>query len=887
MIKNEIQPLKMQKRIYSILLLICLVGIRALAQEGVTAQDTIYNPTIQYTMNPKTYEIAGISVSGVQNYEDYVLIGFSGLNVGQKITIPGPDITNAVNRFWKQGLFSDVAISVSKMVGNKVWLNIDLKQRPRISQINYSGLKKSEKDDLDIQLGLSKGNQITPNMVDRAKKLIQRYFDEKGFQNADIQILQKDDLSHENEVIVDIIVDKKEKIKVNEIFIEGNEVLSDNKIKKAMKKTNEKGKILNLFRSKKFIQSEYENDKELVLQKYNELGYRDARIVEDSVWRNDDKTVNVYLKIEEGNQYHIRDIKFVGNTVFSSDQLQKILQMNPGDVYNQTKLDERINSPNEDGIGTIYMDRGYLFFNLEPIETNVKNDSVDLEMRIYEGQPARINRVRIEGNDRLYEHVVRRELRTKPGDLFSKTDLIRSTRELAQTGHFDPETINPQPIPNQENGTVDILYGLTSKANDQIEFSAGWGQTGIIGKLSLRFTNFSIKNLFNPSTYKGIIPQGEGQTFTVSAQTNARYYQAYSLSFFDPWFGGKRPNSFSVSAYYSRQTAMSSTYYNNNLYNPYDYYNGYYGNSAYGSSYSNSYEYALDPDKSIQMLGATVGFGKRLNWPDDWFQFTASASYQLYILRNWTYFYIPGSSAINNGHSNDFNIELTLSRNSIDNPIYTRSGSTFTVSATLTPPYSLFTNTSDYKNTDVYSREKIRWLEYYKLKIGAKTFTPLTQNNKNTLVLMTRADIGVLGYYNKYRRSPFNSYMMGGDGMSGYGSTYITESIPLRGYENGSITDYYDVANAYARFVAELRMPVMLQPSSTIYALAFVEAGNAWSELKYINPFSLKRSAGVGVRIYLPMIGMMGIDWAYGFDPVWGSRTNSGSNFHFILGQEF
>ena len=871
----------MQKRIYSILLILCLVGIRAFAQSE-TAQDTIYNPSIQYTTNPKTYDIAGITVSGVQNYEDYVLIGFSGLNVGQKITIPGPDITNAVNRFWKQGLFSDVSISVSKIVGSQVWLNIDLKQRPRISQINYNGIKKSEKEDLEIQLGLSKGNQITPNMIDRAKKLIKRYFDEKGFQNADIQILQKDDLSHENEVIVDIVIDKKDKIKVNEIIIEGNEVLTDNKIKSAMKKTNEKGKILNLFRTKKFIQNEYENDKELVLKKYNELGYRDARIVADSVWKNDEKTVNVYMKIDEGNKYYIRDIKFIGNTVFTSAQLANILQMNPGDVYNQTKLDDRINTPNEDGIQTLYMDRGYLFFHLIPVETNVQNDSVDLELRIVEGEPARINKVRIEGNDRLYEHVVRRELRTKPGNLFSKTDLIRSQRELAQTGHFDPESMVLQPIPNEESGTVDILYGLTSKANDQIEFSAGWGQTGIIGKLSLRFTNFSVKNLFNPSSYKGIIPQGEGQTFTISAQTNARYYQAYSLSFFDPWFGGKRPNSFSVSAYYSRQTSISSTYYNNNIYNPYDYYNSYYGNSAYNNNYNNSaYEMALDPDKSIQMLGTTIGFGKRLNWPDDWFQFSASVSYQLYILKDWVQ-YFP----ISNGTSNDVNLEVTLSRNSIDNPIYTRSGSTFTVSATVTPPYSLFVNTAKYKETDIYDKSKIRWLEYYKLKMGAKTFTPLTQN-KNTLVLMTRADIGLVGYYNKYRQSPFNSYMMGGDGMSGY-SSYITESIPLRGYENGSLTDgYSDYAKAYARFVAELRMPVMLQPSSTIYALAFVEAGNAWSELKYVNPFALKRSAGLGVRIYLPMIGMMGIDWAYGFDPVWGSRQNSGSNFHFILGQEF
>ncbi|MEG1616755.1 MAG: outer membrane protein assembly factor BamA [Bacteroidales bacterium] len=871
----------MHKKLYPLLGLTLLSCPLSFAQEQM-AQDTIYNPSILYSASPKKYEIAGISVSGVKNYEDYVLIGFSGLSVGQQIVIPGDDITTAVRRFWKQGLFSDVSISVDKSVGNKVWLNIDLKQRPRISQINFQGVKKSEREDLEMQLGLVKGNQITPNMVDRAKKLIQRYFDEKGFKNATVQILQKDDLANENQMIVDILIDKKEKVKVNQIIIEGNEVMSDNKLQRVMKKTNEKGKLVNLFRAKKFVPEEFENDKQLIIDKYNELGYRDARIVKDSVWANDSKTVNVLLEIEEGKKYYVRDMKFVGNTIYASKFLQDVLQMQPGDVYNQKKIQDRIHT-DEDGIGTLYMDQGYLFFNMDPVEVNVQNDSIDLEFRVYEGQPAKINRIRIEGNDRLYEHVVRRELYTKPGELFSKSALIRSARELAQTGHFNPETINPQPLPDPENGTVDILYALESKANDQIEFSAGWGQTGIIGKLSLKFTNFSMKNLLNPSSYKGIIPQGEGQTFTISAQTNARYYQSYSMSFFDPWFGGKRPNSLSVSAYYSKQTDISSNYYSNSMYNNYNY-NSYYGNNyGYNNGYNNnSYEMAIDPDKSIQMIGATLGFGKRLNWPDDYFQFSAALSYQCYILKQWRYF------PVENGTSNSVNLELNVTRNSIDNPIYTRRGSMFSLSGTVTPPYSLFKNTDHYKETDVYSEEKLKWLEYYKIKFAAKTFTPLTTNN-NTLVLMTRADMGFLGYYNKYKRSPFESYYMGGDGMSGYSSSYITETIPLRGYENGAITDGYGntVATTYARFVAELRYPLMLQPSSTIYGLAFVEAGNAWTEMKNFNPFSLKRSAGLGVRIFLPMIGMMGIDWAYGFDPVFGSRTNSGSNFHFVIGQEF
>ncbi|MDO5572179.1 MAG: outer membrane protein assembly factor BamA [Bacteroidales bacterium] len=867
----------MQKRLYLLFSLI-LITCSSLFAQADAQQDTIFNPSILYSTTPKKYEIAGISVTGVKNYEDYVLIGFSGLSVGQVIEIPGDDITNAIKRFWKQGLFSDVSISVAKIYKNQVWLDIKLQQRPRISQINYHGVKKSEREDLDIQLGLVKGNQITPNMVDRAKKLIKKYYDEKGFKNADVQFDQKDDLSNENQVIVDIVIDKKDKVKINEIVIEGNKVLSDFKLKRVMKKTNEKGKLVNLFRTKKYVKEEFENDKNLIIEKYNELGYRDATIVSDSIWENDEKTVNIKLVIDEGQKYYIRDIKFVGNKVYPSDYLLNVLQMKPGDVYNQKLLGKRLND-DEDGIGTLYMDQGYLFFNITPIEVNMQSDSIDLELRVMEGEPARINKVRIEGNDRLYEHVVRRELRTKPGELFSKTDLMRSARELAQTGHFNPENMDVKPLPDPENGTVDLLYALESKANDQIEFSAGWGQTGVIGKLSLKFTNFSVKNFLNPSTYKGIIPQGEGQTLTISGQTNARYYQSYSVSFYDPWFGGKRPNSFSVSAYYSRQTAMSSNYYsNNNYYDPYSYYNGY----GYGNS-SSSYEYSLDPEKYIQMLGASIGFGKRLNWPDDYFQFSAALSYQCYILKQWEYF------VVTDGTSNNVNLELNVTRNSIDNPIYTRRGSTFSLSGTVTPPYSLFKNTDHYKDTELYTKEKLKWLEYYKIKFGSKTFTPLTSNN-NTLVLMTRADMGFLGYYNKYKRSPFESYYMGGDGMSGYSSTYITETIPLRGYENGSITNNYtgyNVATSYARFVAELRFPFMLQPSSTIYGTAFVEAGNAWTSIKNFNPFSLKRSAGVGVRIFLPMIGMMGIDWAYGFDPVFGSRDSSGSNFHFVIGQEF
>lgn len=869
--------------------LILFMGLLASFNYGVYAQEeeVIEKPNIYYSSNPKKYEIGGISITGAKNYEDYVLIGFSGLTIGQQITVPGPDITNAVNRFWKHGLFSDVSITADKIVGNKIYLSIDLKQRPRISKINYSGLKKSEREDIDAKIGFINGNQITPNQIERAKFLIKKYFDEKGFNNADVTILQKDDLSKENQVIVDVVVDKKEKVKVNQIHISGNSALSENKIERVMKKTNEQKKLINLFRTKKFVPENFEADKELILEKYNELGYRDALIVSDSVVKVDDKHVDIYLNIDEGNKYHVRSIKWIGNTIYPSDLLNVYLKLKPGDVYNQKLITERTQT-DDDAISNLYMDKGYLFFHLEPVEINIQNDSVDLEMRIQEGKQATINKVTITGNDRLYEHVVRRELRTKPGQLFSKTDLQRSLREIAQTGHFNPENLVPDIQPDPENGTVDIGYPLESKANDQIEFSAGWGQTGIIGKLSLKFTNFSIKNLLNPSSYKGIIPQGDGQTLTISAQTNARYYQQYSVSFFDPWFGGKRPNSLSVSAFYSRQSDINSNY--TNSYNPNYGYGGYgypgygYGGGyGYGNGYGYDYDpsFAYDPDQNFQQIGVALGFGKRLSWPDDYFTFSAELSYQRYMMKDWKYF------IISNGSSNNLSLNLTLSRNSLDNPVYTRRGSQFSLSLGITPPYSLLGEDKkiDYKDPKVPLSKKFKWVEYHKWKFKARTFTPISPNEK--LVLATRVEYGFLGQFNKDKKSPFETFYMGGDGMSGYSSTYLTETIALRGYENGSLTPYGYDGYAYSRLGVELRYPLMLQPSSTIYALTFLEAGNAWNDVKNFNPFDLKRSAGAGVRIMLPMIGMLGIDWAYGFDKVFGTRDHGGSQFHFIIGQEF
>ena len=876
------------------------ISLGAVAQENDTAkvEKPAELPVISYSLSPRKYKIADIKVRGVEKtYEDYVLIGFSGLSVGDEITVPGDEITGAVKAFWKHGLFSDVKILATKIEGDRIWLEIQLKQRPRISEVNYHGIKKGEREDLESKLGMKKGFQITPNVIDRAKILIKKFFDGKGFKNVDVDIQQKDDLAHEGEVILDIFIDKNEKTKIHRIYFDGNKALSARALKKAMKKTNEKfsfyndwkSSILEMFSTKKFTTEEYENDKKNIISKYNEHGYRDAVLLMDSVVNFNEKKVDIFLKVDEGQQYFLKDIRFVGNTKYSTDYLSAVLGMKPGEVYNQKKLDERLTS-DDDAVSNVYFNDGYLFFNADPVETDVQNDSIALEIRITEGPQATINRVIINGNDRLYEDIIRRELRTKPGQLFSREDLMRSIREIAQMGHFDPENMNPRPIPNAENGTVDIEYNLVSKANDQVEFSAGWGQTGVIGKLSLKFTNFSMKNFLNPKTYKGIIPQGEGQTLTLSGQTNGRYYQAYSISFMDPWFGGKRPNTLSVSAYFSKQTDISSNYYRNNssyYYNPYSYYGGYggyggYGYGGYGNYYGNynNYELALDPDKSMMVFGLSAGYGKRLSWPDDYFQFMATLSYQIYKMHDWNYFLIQ------NGTSHNVNLEFLLQRSSIDNPLYTRRGSQFALSLALTPPYSLFDN-KDYAAMDQYDEQKYKLIEYYKWKFKAKVFTPLAPMTvKRTPVLMARAEFGFLGAYNKNKRSPFETFYVGGDGMSGYSSPYATETIGLRGYENGSLS--YN-ANAYSRLSMELRYPFILEPSSTIYGLAFVEAGNAWEDMKDYNPFNLKRSAGIGVRIFLPMIGLMGIDWAYGFDVpnINTDGKRSGSNFHFIIGQEF
>ena len=887
----------------SVLVLSLLICHLSFSPAG--AQNIIMRPDISYAGTPRQVEIGGMTVKGVTDYEDYVLINLSGLSIGQRIDLPGQEITEAVKRYWKHGLFSKVSITADSIINSKVYLSINLALCPRISDITYSGVKKSEREDLDAKLGMGKGMSLTKNLVDRAKILAKKYFDDKGYKNAEVEITQHDDVTGKNQVVLEVNIDKKDKMKVRNIVLEGNDQVGDAKIKGglftkgALGKIHEAGKFRNFFKAKKFTPERYAEAKKSLIEKYNELGFRDATVIEDSVWNEDEKHVNVFLKIEEGNKYYLRDVTWVGNTVVPTEGLERTLAMKKGDVYNQKLLNKRLLT-DEDGVHDYYYNNGYVFSQIEPAEVNIVGDSIDLEVRILEGPQAHLNNVKIFGNDRLYEEVVRRELRTKPGDLFSKEALMRSYRDIASMGYFDAEAINPDVKPDGENGTVNINWELEQKSNDQLELSLGWGQTGIIGRVGIKFNNFSLRNLLGKNKlHRGFLPAGDGEQVGLSYQTNGRYYSSLSASYGTGWFGGKRPNALNVGVYYSKQSDVSSNYYNSAYMNSLQYmYSGYY----------NNYESFLDDDKYVKLLGVSLGWGKRLRWPDDYFHFQATLAYQRYMLKDWQYFLIT------NGNCNNLNLSLALTRASTDNPLFPRKGSEFELSVTLTPPWSLFDN-KDYKNLATWNtyyndydrfqneqREKYRWVEYHKWKFKTRTFTALTSGQK-CFVLMTRVEMGLLGSYNKNKKSPFETFYVGGDGMSGYSTSYAEETIGLRGYENGSLSlsanalsnertpgrySSYD-AYAYDRFTLELRYPFMLG-NTTIYGLGFLEGGNAWASAKDFNPFDMKRSAGFGVRIFLPMVGLMGIDWAYGFDSVYQGQSGwrkGGSQFHFILGQEF
>lgn len=850
------------KVILGILIIFFAVG-KVVAQNSGTTD----HPEVFYS-SPKTYVIGGIEVTGLgDQYDPGTLIQLAGLQFGSEIKIPGDAITKAIKRLYAQGLFSDVTISVDRVEGNKVFLIMNLTERHKLSGINYIGIKKSEETKIKEKINPLPGTQVTDNMISNLKHIIEKYFKEKGYYNMDVKVLQRDDPNAPNFVILDVSVERKSKIKISEVVITGNEEVKDRKLKGAMKKTKEKS-LANFFKSSKYIETNYEDDKYNLLDKYNELGYRDASIIADSVVQVSPNRVKVYIDVEEGNKYFYNNITWVGNTVVDSDKLSRLLNISKGDTYNKKYFEERLREDEDAVANYFYLNQGYLFFQAMPIETVVGKDSINVEIRLLEGPQATIDRVIIKGNDRTHEHVIRRELYTYPGELFSREDIIRSVRELANLGHFDPEKIVPNPVnPNQEAGTVDIEYNLVEKANDKIEISGGWGAGMIIGSIGLTFTNFSMRNIFNWETYRPL-PQGDGQMLSLKAQTNGKYYTSFSVSFREPWLGGKKPNSLSVSAYYSRQTGYSSNYYKSYLV----------GNSLKASE-------RFDESQRMSTFGLSAGLGRRIKWPDDYFTMYTEVSYQRYMLKNWAYYIIQ------DGSSNNLSFAVQLRRSSIDNPLYTRRGSDFTLGLTFTPPYSWFTS-KDYSSPNIKDRDKYRWIEFHKWKFQGKVFMPLDRNEK--LVLYAGAQYGYLGHFDKHKRSPFEGYEMGGDGMSGY-SLYGREYVGLRGYENGALTNAGSSflapnssdASLYSKLTMEVRYPISLAQSATIYALAFLEAGNSWYELKDFEPFNLYRSAGVGLRVFLPMFGLLGIDWGYGFDKVPGRDGAAGSQIHFVLGQEF
>lgn len=800
---------------------------------------------------PEEYTVAGITVSGVRFLDPNALIGISGLRIGQKVEVPGEQITAAVRKLWDQGLFSDVRITVTGREGENIWFDIYLQERPRLSSLRFEGIKKSEESDLKDKLSLPNGSQVTAHLLNRAERTIMNHYIEKGFLNTRVDIVQKDDPDMPNNVILNFIIDKQAKVKIEQIQFVGNEFFDNKRLRRVMKNTKQKD--LNIFKGSKYIESKLEEDRNSLVEFYNENGFRDFRILKDSTYALEDGKIVLVIKINEGNQYYLRNVDWVGNSIYTKEQLNRVFNVPSGEIYNQTMINKRL-TQDEDAVNSLYLNYGYLFSRLTPVEKTIEGDSIDLEVRIFEGDPANLNNVIITGNTRTNEHVARRELYTNPGDLFSKENIIRSVRQVAVLGHFDPEKINPQPIPDQVNGTVDLLYALEEKANDQFEISGGWGAGMLVGTVGVRFNNFAMRNFFKWKEWRPY-PSGDGQSLQIRAQSNGRVYQSYNISFIEPWLGGKKPNTLSLSAFRSLMT--------------------------------NGSKKGQDDRQHMIIDGGSVGFGKRLEWPDDYFSVFYEGSYQRYSMYNYTYYQF----LFDNGTSNLASLTARLTRFSAGpNTIYPRSGSTFSLSAQLTPPYSAISGKNMAGLTD---EEKYKWIEFWKVVFKADYYFPLSSNDK--LILNTRAAFGYLGYYNKdIGPSPFENFYVGGDGMTGY-SFYGREVIALRGYTNGSLTPtvvkdgrVVEAGNVYSKLTVELRYPISLNPQATIYGLAFLEAGKAWYKISDYNPFKMNRSAGIGLRANLPMFGLLGIDWGYGFDrAVSGRPDDSGSQFHFVIGQQF
>ncbi len=826
---------------YSLFLFFLIaVPFYSIAQQVLTGEQIV----IDYN-NPGEYEIGGIAITGNESVEDHIVVMISRLSVGRIIQIPGEDISNAINNLWRQDMFKDVSIGVTSIQDDVVFLEIALKERPRLTSYVFEGARRSDADNLTEKLNLTRGDVITEALLFRAESTIKNYYIEKGFLRPQVDIIQMEDTTRVNAMKVEFYIDRGDRTRIREVNVYGNEVLTDRQVKRIMKNTRERS-LRFIFSSSRLVEDDFEEDKRLLIERYNELGKRDAKVLRDSAYFVDEDRIEIDLHIYEGPTYYFRNINWVGNTVFPDEALSEVLGIRSGDIFNQNKLEKNLFMNMEEGdVSSLYMDIGYLFFNLDPVEVAVKNDSIDLEIRIYEGEQARINRVSVSGNTRTNDHVIMREIRTRPGQLFSRSAIIRSQREIIQLGFFDQEKIEVNPIPNPADNTVDLEYIVEETSSDQIELSGGWGANRIIGTVGISFNNFSTRNLFNREAWRPL-PTGDGQRLSLRAQTYGRGYISYSASFTEPWLGGRRPNSLSVSFY---QTTHRNQY-------------------ATGSP---NYGY-------YSIIGTSVGLAKRLTVPDDYFFLQQFINYQHYDILN-----SPIRFVFDNGTSNNLSYNVVFGRNSKDAALFPRSGSEVSLSLQLTPPYSLITG-EDF--SDATDQDKYQWLEYHKWRFRGNWYTPVVGD----LILTARVRFGFLGFYNPdIGYPPFERFYLGGDGLSGW-EIDGREIIALRGYTNYSLTPTdargeFIGGNSFSKYTVELRYPISLNPMATIYALTFVEGGNAWANINSFNPFDFKRSAGVGLRIFLPMFGLMGIDYGYGFDDIPGRPGSGGGQFHFSIGQ--
>lgn len=834
--------------------LFSLASVPVAAQIDSTAQ--VRNaPMLDYE-HPKQYIINKVKVSGIKYLDPEVVASMSGLTKGDTIMIPSDYLSSTLKTMWNQRIYSDVQI-LTEPVGDSVNIEIVLRERPRVYDWKIEGVRKGQMSELLETLKLKKGSELSDFVLNSSKDAIRKYFAEKGFYNADVSVRLENDTTLENVVNVFFVVDRKNRVKIGKIDFEGNTALSDRQLRRSFKKTHQKS--INIFKGAKYKEKDYEEDKENLIDFYNSRGYRNATILSDSVYRINDKRLGIALKVDEGNKFYYRNVSWTGNSVYETRQLNDMLGISKGETYDKKTLHKRLgigkHADYEDmsSISSLYQNNGYLFSSIDPGEVVVGEDSIDINVKIFEGKQAKINEVKISGNHRVNDRVIRRELYVRPGELYNRALLMQTIRQLNQMQYFDPEKTSPgiDLVPNS-NELVDISFPLEEVPSDKFEISGGWGSNMFVGSVGVQLNNVSLKNFFKGSEWRPY-PHGQNQQLAIRGQTNGSYYKAISLNFTEPWLGGKKPNSLTVGLYYSDET---DAYY------------------AWQSG-----------NRHFRTIGVSVGIGRRLSWPDRYFTIYNEISYQAYNLKDWSSFLVT------NGTSNIFALKTVLARNSVDSPIYPRTGSEFSLSLTLTPPYSLFQKNVDYADPNLPDYKRYKWIEYHKWQFKAQWYYPLTNNNK--LVLMARAEMGYLGSYNKNKPSPFEGFDVGGDGMSGY-NVYGVEIVGLRGYENSALTPYTytadgraDYARAYNKYTMEIRYPFILKPSSTIYGLVFAEGGNAFKSWKEFDPFLIKRSIGVGARIYLPIVGMLGIDWGYGFDKAVGQTERSGSQVHFIIGTQF